>query len=278
MRTLSRCRRPTHLIFPVNATMMRFFLLTLLIPLSATAANWVDGPVPTQISRQNCEQGRQTANRTFPTAEQHAVGAEPTNNLMSCYGLHHDRNDIFDACMSHGVDVNQRCSLTQSGFPDSYPLDFAVAHLNEHAVNELLVRGADAQRGHPVQQLQPGCAKSEALERCVRILQALVRYGANVNDRQRSDWVKKDTTLFMALAGPGISKDWLSALLSNGANINAEDSQGCTALDLAERREHLELADFLKERGAGHGFMCRINRGIETLPWILCIFGGCSTH
>lgn len=270
------------------------FAAAMLSALPALAADWVDLTAPATITQKDCEAGFKAPYETFVTEAQWSAGMRPARNEMSCWGLHVSNNQIFDACMDFRPEVNQRCEFWH-GYVGYLPLEVAVSHLNEHAMQVLLARGANAGEGQQlVHKLSSSCATNvDQFAVCKRMLGELVRHGAGIDDRKRANGLRDDLTPFLSFAFWSTSKQWLDALLELGADVNAKDEYSCTALDRAERsfdiglhkggeggpeQSKSNLPAFLKARGGKNSLMCPLRRGLEALPWVLCVFGGCNTH
>jgi ankyrin repeat protein len=76
---------------------------------------------------------------------------------------------------------------------------------------------------------------------------ALLKDGADVNALTTD----KLTPLHMAAQNGNI--EIITVLLNKGANINPVDSKGWTPLDRANKWEHPDAADFIKQRGGLEG-------------------------
>ena len=250
-------------------------LAAAMLPTSQVLADpWVDLTVPATITQKDCEAGFRAPYQTFVTDAQRAAGMRPTRNAMSCWGLHVSRNEIFDACMGFSADVNQRCVFWDTS-PRPLPLTVAVSHLNEHAMQVLLARGADAREGHLVHQLPFACAtNADLFAVCKRMLGELVRHGAAINDPKRGEGLRDDDTPFLVAANSATRQQWLDALLELGADVNAKGPDRCTALDRVERNLGTALRQggneqqgkgnlpaFLKARGGKNSPMCGVMTG-----------------
>lgn len=79
--------------------------------------------------------------------------------------------------------------------------------------------------------------------------QLLVEAGADVNARANNSW--EAMPLMLAAANNGVKLT--QYLISKGAEVNATDKLGRTALDFAEYHQHPAVIDILKQAGANAG-------------------------
>jgi len=78
----------------------------------------------------------------------------------------------------------------------------------------------------------------------LEIIQALLKAGANVNDKDLDG-----RTLLMIAAMKGMDKA-VKVLLDAGADINAQDNFGSTALKQATTLKRKKIAQLLQKKGA----------------------------
>lgn len=200
-------------------------------------------------------------------------------NLTACYGLVHDDTATTNACLQHDINFNQACERIPATDGFGGPLLFAVGNVNESAVTQLISRGADATKGHLVHVAVAGCTKpTVSLAACRRVLETVVRHGADVNDPRTWDRQRPMNTPLLVVGFDAKSEQVLTTLLDLGADINATNDKGCTALNLAYDHNDERRKSVLEQRAAKKGTFCSVRRALEAIPLVFCIFGGCNMH
>jgi ankyrin repeat protein len=76
-------------------------------------------------------------------------------------------------------------------------------------------------------------------------LAVLINHGANVTARQQNHWTPTHLTAYNRHLGI------VKLLLENGADVHALNDEGETAYQLSLKRGFREIADLLREHGAG---------------------------
>lgn len=77
-------------------------------------------------------------------------------------------------------------------------------------------------------------------------LQRLVKEGANINAQDELG----RSALIMAIEQDYANPDWVKFLIASGANINLQDNDGDTALDVARYRANQHAIDLLHRNNA----------------------------
>ncbi len=83
------------------------------------------------------------------------------------------------------------------------------------------------------------------------VVKTLALYGADMNARSRGDYMPGATALHMAVENR--DKDTVKELMyqiERGVEVNLEDDEGRTPLELAQEKVHDEIADILEKHGA----------------------------
>ena len=148
----------------------------------------------------------------------------------------HDDFDIVRLLLDYGADINA-CGLC-IGFPDtspgSYPLTFAIGNKNIAMVKFLLSKGADIKNSDYLY--------NAVIWNDIEMIKYLIGQGADVN------YYNIETPLTQASFQGNLAI--VKILVQHGANINKINNFGETALDLAEKKSHTEVAAFLRSKGA----------------------------
>jgi ankyrin repeat protein len=148
---------------------------------------------------------------------------------------------LIEALLDLGLDANQ-----PFGYGD--PLTFAFRCGEPLPLLQLLLaRGADPKRGETL---------LEAVESGLESLQLLLDAGADPNVRYEPGVNWNRTALLHLLSEYVWEPEKLAcaeALVAKGADVNALDSEGASALDYAEEREDAELIAFLETQRALRG-------------------------
>ena len=76
------------------------------------------------------------------------------------------------------------------------------------------------------------------------LVESLIQQGADVNAQN-----KEGATALMLAAGKG-NKDIAELLIQHGANVNIRSNENVSALDLALYFKHYDIADLLQKHGA----------------------------
>ena len=79
---------------------------------------------------------------------------------------------------------------------------------------------------------------------CEKGLELLIKSGADLNVRDSDDWTA------LHIASRDNHKELAELLIKNGADLNVRDSDGWTALHIASRYNYKELAELLIKSGA----------------------------
>ncbi|WP_310644997.1 ankyrin repeat domain-containing protein [Limnohabitans sp.] len=138
--------------------------------------------------------------------------------------------DLVQALLKANADVNL---ANLSGVT---PLMGAAFSANPQIFNALLAAGAKTE---PLDRVKKNAATYAAAHGCTACLQDLVKAGTNVNAK-----LENDLTLLMWAAAYG-QDETVRYLLSQGAEKEAKDNRGKSAVDLARDGNHLALAQLL---------------------------------
>lgn len=158
--------------------------------------------------------------------------------------------DVFEAAAAGDLArvkelVEREGALASAYSPDGFfPLGLAAFFRRPAVVEYLLAKGADvsAQARNPMQVTALHAAVADGGH--PGIARALIEAGAAVNMKQRHGWTP--------LHGATHSGDraTVELLLSRGADVNAANDEGKTALALAREHGHPDIARLLEATGA----------------------------
>ena len=154
--------------------------------------------------------------------------------------------DIFDAC---AVGDEERVRVLIEAFPESidayspdgfYPLGLAAFFGHRKIVEYLLAAGAD------VNQSAKNALKVAPIHAAVsngnaEIVAMILDRGADVDAHQQNGF-----TALHGAAGAG-RQDLVELLIEHGADLSARNDEGKTAADVAEERGHSEVAESLRQ-------------------------------
>ncbi|MCJ1264014.1 hypothetical protein MMC22_003885 [Lobaria immixta] len=149
---------------------------------------------------------------------------------------------IVQKLLDHGAYVN-----TESIGMYGSALQAACYSGNTEVVESLLTRGADINArggdyGYPI--------IAATYESNIQVVEMLVKHGVDVNVRGA-----EDNTPVLVLAGYGLPKETMELLLDHGAEIDATDDRGNTALISTASSGDMEGLELLLKRGANiHAF------------------------
>ena len=88
----------------------------------------------------------------------------------------------------------------------------------------------------------------EAYMKNISKVRALLKKGVDIESRDRD----KRTALLNAVSGNNINLTLVRLLVENKANINAQDSEGFSALHYCAEENQIEIAEYLpRQRGRG---------------------------
>lgn len=154
-------------------------------------------------------------------------------SLVELAALSNDINNV-KLFIDNGADINAR--ETSYGITTGYPLQAAINSKNLPMVKFLISNGADLKNSDYL--------ASAVYQNDIEMLKYLISQGVDVN------YYSIETPL--TIAAYNGSLPMVKVLLQNGAKVNKINNFGETALDLAERKNHKEVADYLKSKGAKH--------------------------
>ncbi|MBQ7544826.1 MAG: ankyrin repeat domain-containing protein [Synergistaceae bacterium] len=151
--------------------------------------------------------------------------------------------EIAEMLLRYGADVNAETSDGDT------PLRMAKAGGHRETAKVLLKHGAEGSRAQrrqsasPARPARPAMSDEEFLELCqsgdAEAVEEALRHGANVNARD-----DEGETALMRAALNGHA-DAAEVLLSHGAKADARDDQGKTAFDIAQAKGHKSVAALL---------------------------------
>lgn len=150
--------------------------------------------------------------------------------------------EIAQALLAHGADANARDNDNKT------PLNLAVARGESNVVESLLAYGADVNARDPSGETALTLAvNSGNLEMTELLLSNKADANVSVARQGGSQGIAKMPLLMEAVAEDNteIARDIAQALVAHGANVNARDSAGETALFYPVRRGDLEMAKLL---------------------------------
>jgi ankyrin repeat protein len=184
-----------------------------------------------------------------------AAGADP--NLRGGLGdtpLHHARSlEVTRVLLEHGADVNAR------GFLEATPIHSQIGYRRTQSLRLLLAHGADvnARDLNGETPLMGAAADAAAL---------LIASGAEINvglenrGTKRRDLITASGATALHFAARLQDAATIAVLLAHGAEVNAEDGDGCSPLDWAEmaRTETMsgQVAGLLEAYGGKRGATC----------------------
>ena len=143
--------------------------------------------------------------------------------------------------LDHGADPNRQCVI------DLTPLSLAVESAPVSVIRLMLSRGGDAQRGQLLHH---------AIERpsdTIEVLRLLVEQGAPINSTVYEDYPSWALFHFMGL-GTALHKaaelgnvDAVRYLIGEGADRSIKDTNGRTAIELAQMLNQRQVIEALEE-------------------------------
>jgi ankyrin repeat protein/beta-lactamase regulating signal transducer with metallopeptidase domain len=152
------------------------------------------------------------------------------------YAAQQGHEDVVEVLISKGANVNPTNECRK-------PLHWAVMRGHTSIVKLLIEKGADVNAEDCYSDVPLLYARTR------EIGEILLDNGANPNARDMSSF----TPLHYA-AGTGYwpngSIDMVDLLISKGADVNLINGWGGTALSIAKRKGHAEIADLLRKQGA----------------------------
>ena len=149
--------------------------------------------------------------------------------------------EFFDGWIEDDKDGSKRKKLN-AWISLFPPLMKAITHGDEIVVKTLIQNGADVNVVVDDGNYNYSALLLAADGDSPKIVKTLIDAGANINAKNGGGW----TALMIAITKPEIVK----VLVVAGANVNAKDKEGCTALMWAVMRENAEVAKALIRAGA----------------------------
>ena len=176
------------------------------------------------------------------------------SKLYSVLGMMAAYNDLagMDYSLSQNVNVDD------PGVSGATPLIAAASHASSQAVKVLIEKGAkvDVQDSFGYTALMWVKDADTAL--------VLLQHGAN---KELKD--KEHGMTALMLASCSENREKARCLIDNGANINAMDTQGETALTIAGDVGNTEMVQFLKDKGATRTEIHIIEKGVGNYDQLL---------
>lgn len=159
------------------------------------------------------------------------------------YAVENARSDTVYLLLVKDADINGGFSVEKRG---DTPLYKAV-HFGHHELAETLIaEGADTEIRNHLGRTALHEAAAMGQDAIVRLL---VECGANVNTRVSSHAMDSGVTPLLFAADQG-HLSTVGLLIDLGAWIDWKDSDGWTALTMAEHATHVNVVKLLKEKGA----------------------------
>lgn len=159
------------------------------------------------------------------------------------YAVENAQTDIVYLLLVKDADINGGFSAENRG---DTPLYKAVHFGHHDLVETLIAEGADIAIRNSLGRTALHEAAATGQDAIARLL---VEYGANVNTRVNSQALDSGMTPLLFAADQG-HVDTVGLLIDLGALINWKDSDGWTALKMAEHATHGKVVKLLKEKGA----------------------------
>jgi ankyrin repeat protein len=170
--------------------------------------------------------------------------------MDACSGSHPNKYETMELLLRHGADPNatddggdnllMRVLSGYSGTRDE--LDTIAPLLLDHGLD------VNARNRNGKTALQLACFWGN-----LDVVKHLIQRGANIHEVDKA----KETLMAEVMSGgcgqsriPGQHKEIVRLLIENGADVNTKGGFGDTVLMFACEQGHLDLADFLLERGA----------------------------
>lgn len=157
--------------------------------------------------------------------------------------------DRIDRLVADGVDVNSR------GAGGAVPLFWALRNID--GFERLLQHGADP---HILFGYGDSVVHFAVWEKDSQFLELLFEYGANPDVRNVSEG---ETPLFWATDWQ--TKNKAPILLDAGADIDAQDARGDTAIMVAARLSQFDLVHLLLERGASYDILNELDNALPDI-------------
>lgn len=149
--------------------------------------------------------------------------------------MDHENIDLIELLLQNGANVNSKTSTKDT------ILFKALEKKNIDVVKLLLTHGAKVN----ILGQNGDSPLTYAIENCdCQMVDTLLQNGANVNFKNSNH----DIPLIVAVDNPRENLEIVKILVQCGANLDAQDSYGNTALHLAVKNEDLELVKYLVEK------------------------------